>query len=191
MLDGSQWSPYQVKAAADAYYKLSCVLSDSLSDDPGAIENEGHTLAIIGASATNRFLALELYFKAIFIGLGIGFPKTHDFVALFDRLPQDDQKRIQHRYDALAAIGNTTDMNWALNVSFQKGDVELDRPIVGVLEESLAGLLARNRKGFENWRYVFQEAKASGPTIYTYEHRALGVLCIVLQEVLDEGLRCD
>lgn len=75
--DGGLYSPYQVLSAANAYYALSAALTDSLTDT----SKEGRRLDIdmdaIAASATNRLLALELYFKALLVGLPVPVAWDH------------------------------------------------------------------------------------------------------------------
>ena len=190
--DGAIQSPYQVKDAANAYYALSCILTDTMPDDKEEVEKAGYTLATIGASATNRFLALELYFKAIFIGMGGMFIGTHDLQMLFSELPREHRNLIQNSFAQKRQVRNTVDVNWHVTVLFRIGaNLQLERPTVDLSDDTLETLLERNKDGFVDWRYVFQHAKASAPTTYTYEYRALGLLCDILREVLDSGLQDD
>src|SRR5450830_797683 len=159
MLDGSKWSPYQIMAAANAHYELSAVVTSTASDNCSVHRHEKQTLANIGASATNRILAAELYLKALLVAIPSEFPATHDLVWLFETLPTEAQQQLVDAYDALIAIGKDVDMNWSLDVVFQNGTVPLGRPPSLLFDEALPALLARNKNGFSQWRYLFQGAK--------------------------------
>lgn len=56
-------------------------------------------------------------------------------------------------------------------------------------DTSLAGLLERNRRGFVESRYLFDQARFGVCSIFVYEHLRLGILCSVLCELLEASLQ--
>ncbi|RSZ55598.1 hypothetical protein HF313_08775 [Massilia atriviolacea] len=193
MIDGSKCSAWQVLTAANAYYELSNVFTDSL---PERLEGADHALLNMDAgvaSATNRILALELYLKALFIGANLSFAGVHDLKALFDALPDDIRIEIERCFVLRCGDQEHPVEESYLEFSFQLC-VDLATAKLGPKKASpmpdltLDGLLDRNRSGFIVSRYLFESASHDEMNTFNYEHIPLAILCRVLCEMLELSL---
>ena len=192
MLDGAQYSAWQVLDSANAYYELSAVFTSRL---PATLNEPIERGDLAAASATNRILALELYLKAMLIGLEAQIPQEHDLKILFDALPVRNQEEIKHYFDIRCQALPQNNIPWELCIFFGIGSTLLDDASLDKVEDrrvrsdhSLDGLLIRNRGGFVASRYLFEKAKPNHISMFNYEHRRLGILCSVLCEGLENGL---
>jgi hypothetical protein len=150
-------------------------------------------LSAIAASATNRLLALELYFKAILIGGDLPVPANHDLKVLWDALPADARAVITACYDERSNAVNP-DMPLSLIACFQHGTRVDDKAIREAhskkpVPATLPALLDRNRHGFVVTRYLFEKASRERPSLFEYDFRRLGVICEAMSEILQNSLR--
>jgi hypothetical protein len=192
--DGSSFSVWHVIDSANAYYELSTVFTSQV---PETLAEMAKTIVrndLAAASATNRFLALELYLKALLMAASVRVPEVHNFVTLFAAIPAQNQKEIRAEYDKRISVIPGTGTAWGLEILFGVGttplnDAEIDKQIPRVqFDNSLPELLLRNKDGFVESRYLFAAAKPGKISCFYYEHRTLAVLCGVLCEGLEHSL---
>ena len=105
VFDGSKYNMWQVADMANCYYELSKTFTSNIPTTPANIAKQ-HFLG--GASATNRILALELYFKALLVGQQGSVPMDHDLMALFNALPAFFRREIERMFDKRATYGFAT-----------------------------------------------------------------------------------
>ncbi len=186
-LDGSQYSPWQVLEAANAYYALSTVFT---SRHQSLQEGQESDMSESVASATNRILALELYIKAILIAVPLPVPMKHDLLELFAVVPEWMRTSVTRKFDE-ATKADPKRICARVDTAFQlKGvhtEVNFPRESV-VLDPSLISLLERNKDGFANSRYLFENARWEEVAVYRYEHPRLALICKILCETLEEEL---
>jgi hypothetical protein len=191
-LDGAKYSPWQVLSSANAFYALSCVYTDRLPKDVTHPNPQFGTLADAQASATNRILGLELYLKAMLVGVGAQFPADHDLVVLFRALPVDVQNEVEEGYNKRRTAADDPDAIVGIIIGFQLTDspdqTVHDLPEPNAIDRSLAGLLERNRKGFVEARYLFGQASFDTASLFVYEHLRIAILCGVLCKILETSL---
>ena len=192
--DSSHLSVWHVLDSANAYYEMSLVFTSQVPETLAEIARSTARYDLVAASATNRMLALELYFKAVYVAARLPVPKEHDFEVLFDSLPTHHRKAIESRYDELVERIPKVGTAWGLEIVFGVGDTvisdaEIKKQVPYVkFDPSLPSLLKRNRDGFVASRYLFALAKPGKITVFQYEHRQLALLCSVLCEALENSL---
>ncbi|QBE64274.1 hypothetical protein [Pseudoduganella lutea] len=189
-VDGSKYSPWQLLEAANAYYALSNVLTSELADTMAMAESIKPDLGDAAASATNRVLAVELYFKALFVGAELPVPLTHDLVTLFDTLPPDIREPIEQNYANVCADADPN-LPWEVALYFQLGKApkKMIVPKTNPSDGALKAFLERNRGGFVLTRYLFEQGTHDNVSHYRYEYRRLGILCRILCGMLEMWLQ--
>lgn len=192
-LDG-HYSPWQILDAANGYYELSTLFTYSLPKTITEVENSSLRMERAVASATNRLLALELYFKATLIGADVAVPKEHDLKILFDALPKHLRQTVKEHYDDRSQVGTAPDVCWELGIHFRLGSDAFEdaarnqHNATAPTDTSLSALLVRNRHGFVSSRYLFQNARHDKISSYNYEYKRLAILCGILCEGLENSL---
>jgi hypothetical protein len=192
LLNGASFSPWQVLTSANAYYALSLVFTKKLPiyvNDP--IPEVDMEEAV--ASGTNRVLALELYLKALLIGAGVHFPADHDLPTLYQRLPEYIRIEIEKEFSKKRAIADDPNVlaqgtHW-FQLTQKPGQPIEKLTIPKPVDNTLAGLLERNRRAFMESRYLFDKAKFDESSVFVYEHLRLAILCSVLCTLLEESLQ--
>ncbi|XYJ11392.1 hypothetical protein ACSUZJ_05235 [Telluria sp. B2] len=191
--DGAKFSPWQLLTSANAFYALSCFYTDRMPEDVTDPNPQFPPLAEGQASATNRILALELYLKALLVGASVQFPANHDLLALFRALPEDIRKDIEAGYEERRGLADdpavfaTVVLRFQLTHTPRQPIEELPEP--KQIDRSLVALLERNRNGFVESRYLFDQASFDAPSLFVYEHLRLAVLCGVLCNLLETELQ--
>jgi hypothetical protein len=191
ILNGALFSPWQVLESANAYYALSLVFTSKLPIYVSATEpvvNMDEAMA----SATNRILALELYLKALLIGANAEFPADHDLPKLYRCLQADIQIEVEKEFDKKKHIANNPKIiaqgiHW-FQLTSQPGQTIAKRAKPKPVDNTLAGLLERNRRAFMDSRYLFDQAKFEESSVFLYEHLRLAILCDVICTLLEELL---
>lgn len=191
-LNGAAYSPWQILASANAYYALSRVFTAKVPksiDEAGA---QGPDMDESIASATNRILALELYLKALLSGASVEFPADHDLPRLYQALPEYVRTEVETNFnlrkspaDDPRVVAQT--IHWFQLTQVPGQSIE-DCVMPAPFDNTLSGLLERNRKAFVESRYLFDRAKYDAPTVFVYEHLRLAILCSVLCNLLEESL---
>lgn len=192
LINGASHSPWQVLTSANAYYALSLVFTTKLpfyvSDSIPEVDMDEAV-----ASATNRVLAVELYIKALLIGADANFPADHDLPTLYEHLPEYIRTEVEKEFNKKKAIADDSDVLAERIYWFQLTQTP-GQPI-GTLakpeptDNSLDGLLKRNRHAFIDSRYLFGSAKFEESSVFVYEHLRLAILCSVLCHLLEESLQ--
>lgn len=190
---GAQFSPWQLLDMANAYYVLSCALTDKLPANTHPSANMPKS-GEIAASATNRILALELYLKALLAGHNTDMPLTHDLVLLYKSLPQESQDEVQNKFEQLNHIEKAGENLAELIICFQlskqlPADWTSKAYKYSPKDTSLAAVLERNRSGFVFSRYLFEQAKFDRETLYWYEFWRLALICSIVCEILEDNLQ--
>jgi hypothetical protein len=191
MLQGSDYNVWVVVDLANSYYEMSATFTSNL---PTTVEGLMEQRFLGVASATNRILALELYLKAVLVGQRGPFPATHDLVVLFGALPefirQDAERRFNERIQATHKGPNWA-LRYFLGVGLMPSSAEREKAerAVPPSEDSLAGLLERNKNRFVDSRYLFEYAKSDQPFSFNYELRALAILCSIMCEGLERAMQ--
>lgn len=190
--NGATFSPWQVLTSANAFYSLSRIYTDQIPTDVTDPNPPFPALAEAQASAANRLLALELYFKTLLVGAGVHFPADHDLIALFQALPAEIQREVEAGYERRRSVADDPTVFATVVLRFQLTSTPEQRvgelPMPKEIDRSLAALLERNRKEFVRVRYLFDEASFDAPSLFVYEHLRLGVLCGVLCDLLETHL---
>lgn len=191
--NGALYSPWQLLNAANAHYALSCVLTDKVPSQPHIVAKP-HTGSEIAASATNRILALELYFKALLVGHNADLPLTHDLVVLYQALPKESRDEIQDEFSQLNNSEHAGERLVELIMCFQlTPELPSDWPSKAYdsspKDTSFAGVLERNRAGFVLSRYLFEQARFDRETFYLYEFWRLALICGVVCNILENNLQ--
>jgi hypothetical protein len=192
--DGSLYSPWQVLGAANSYYALSCIVTDTIQDEESIAANPPDSDAI-AASATNRILALELYLKALLVGYNLPVPWHHDLLLLYESVPQVAQHAIRLQFDEKNDIEYVDGKPIELLVCFQlakslsEKDWRKRAYASSPKDTSLVGVLERNKDGFALSRYLFQQAKFDQETVFWYEHWRLSIVCSAICELLENALQ--
>jgi hypothetical protein len=187
--DGALYSPRQVLDAAHAYYALSAVLTDRLPDDLDEVNKMPVQLDVLAASATNRILALELYFKALLVAEGRPIPWDHDLIVLFEANSQAVRDSLEVCFEEKCAdISPSTAL--ALVGAFQLGNEIQDEAVSQAYAKrpagkSLVAMLERNRRGFAISRYLFENAVHNKPSLFVYEYRHLGIVCDLMRSMME------
>lgn len=186
------YSPFQLLEAANAHFALSEVYTSTFPDDQEAMSKTAIDMAQSLASATNRILAVELYFKSLLVALPVEVPRVHDLVVLFEHLPPEVCSTITQLYnqytrqissDHAQAVRITFRLKASVDVGQMKS--ETARADVNL---SLPTLLELNREGFVDSRYLFERAVTDESRHYIYHYRRLAILCRVLREILEVSL---
>jgi hypothetical protein len=191
-LNGASFSPWQVLTSANAYYALSLVFTTKLPVYAnGPIPDIDMEEAI--ASATNRVLALELYLKALLIGAGVHFPADHDLPTLYQTLPEYIRIEVEKEFSKKKAIADDPNIlaqgiHW-FQLTQKPGQSIEKLAKAPRIDNTLVGLLERNRKAFIESRYLFDKAKFHESSIFVYEHLRLALLCSVLCTLLEDSLQ--
>lgn len=192
LLDGASFSPWQVLTSANAYYALSLVFTSKLPFHIGdPIPDVSMEEAI--ASATNRVLSLELYLKALLIGANVHFPADHDLPTLYQRLPEYIQVEVEKDFNRKRVIADDPNV-LAQGIHWFQLTQKTGKPIGKLakpkpIDNTLDGLLERNRRAFIESRYLFDKAKFDESSVFVYEHLRLAILCNVLCSLLEESLQ--
>lgn len=186
------YSPFQLLGAANAHFALSEAYTSTFPEDQETMSQTPIDMDKSLASATNRILAVELYFKSLLVALPVPVPMVHDLVVLFEHLPPEVCNTITQHYnhytrqissDHAQAVIITFRLNVAVDVGKMKS--EIVQPDINL---SLATLLELNRDGFVDSRYLFERAVTDESRHYIYHYRRLAILCRVLREILDVSL---
>lgn len=192
-LDGAKFSPWQVLTSANAFYALSRIYTDRIPKDVTEPNPPFPALGDAQASAANRILALELYLKALLVGAGVQFPAEHDLVLLFGALPEDIQSEVETGYNERRVAADDPNAFVQIVLRFQLTHTPEqtvgDLPEPKDIDRSLAGLLERNRKGFVDARYLFDQASFDAASLFVYEHLRIAILCGVLCNLLETELQ--
>lgn len=192
LINGASFSPWQVLSFANAYYALSLVFTTKLPAYVDAPIPEVDMEEAV-ASATNRVLALELYLKSLLIGAGVEFPADHDLPTLYGRLPAYIQTEIEHEFHKKSFVADNPNI-LAQGIYWFQLTHKPGRHIEKLAEpkpvdNTLAGLLERNRRAFVESRYLFDQAKFEESSVFVYEFLRLAILCDVLCKLLEESLQ--
>lgn len=148
--------------------------------------------ATVFGVATNMALSLELYLKAIRIGLGLSSQDTHNLWSLYKSIPNDVKARLEAAYDAKVGAMTPT-RQFELEICIQRGGdpsehVEFPKSIKRSKE--LPALLKRSAFMFVAWRYVHESVPATQKyAFFTFEHSLLRAACETLLEFLQQGER--
>ena len=127
------------------------------------------------ASATELSLAVELYFKAIWMRLGLRVPETHHLWSLFKDLPDSSLKAsITKSYDQLNASTRDDVVSLIMAISVGHFD-EAQLEKADKLEESkqhqtgIKDVLVRSSNAFQTWRYLFEQGRSGEVRFLEYE----------------------
>lgn len=178
--EGLSW--LQALHTANEYYALSSVFTDRYAESWARTDGSTNSMAGV-ASATNRCLAIELYFKALLIATRQPIPWDHDLLNLFQLLPATNRDLITALYDPRRQTEHS-DSVWSIEFAFQIGN-KMSNEHSRTLEDkrlSLSALLERNRNGFVASRYLFQDSVSERISFFVYEFRALGILCEIMRD---------
>lgn len=137
------------------------------------------------ASATNLFLALELYVKTLQVLAG-GAPRGgHDLAHLFAALPELVRLRINIGYRERLASKAETSMR-SLEVAFWIGNKPDSGPgdTSKELDRTLPSLLRRNRYAYQTWRYLYERGVDGDYRLFVYEFSDLSILADALRAVI-------
>ena len=100
-------------------------------------------------------LALELYFKCLIaIETGANPPRGHNLKALFDRISEDGQSKIQERFDN----PNPAEADWRERCKNPPPNMPEDIDLTFKFE----GVLRRSARAFERFRYVYEDTGLPG-----------------------------
>lgn len=177
-------------SVANAYFGLARPLLDRLA---ARLEEGAHAAAdtaTVFSIATNIALALELYLKAIRIGLKMTSPDTHNLWALYKSLPNEVKTRLEAEYDARVAERLPTQL-FDLNICIQRGGKPSD-PIEFPKHEErsklLPALIKRSAFMFVAWRYVYESVPPTQKyAFFSFEHSHLRIACETLLTFLQQG----
>lgn len=176
----------------NSYYALALPLLDRLAaglhEGPHAAVDSG----TVFSTATNLALALELYLKAIRIGLKLSLPDTHNLWALYKSLPVAAKVSLEAAYDEKMAAKAPTEI-FELQICIQRGGKPSDSfefPKREQRSNSLPNLMKRSASMFVAWRYVYESVPPNQKfAFFSFEHSRLRAACEALLEFLQRGER--
>lgn len=176
----------------NSYFALARPLLDRMATGL----NEGPRAAIdsgtVFSTATNVALALELYLKAIRIGLKLSVQDTHNLWALYKSLPVDVKATLEGAYDEKLAAKAPTEI-FELEICIQRGGEPSDSfefPRHEQRSNDLPNLMKRSASMFVAWRYVYESVPPNQKYVFfSFEHSRLRAACEVLLEFLQRGER--
>lgn len=176
----------------NAYFELARPLLASLTRDLDPKAPPVVDASLVFSSATNIALALELYLKAIQIGLRMHPPETHDLWDLYKRLPVNTKASLESAFNAKRAALSPT-ANCEMQICIQRGPESAppdEFPRDASKSNDLRALLKRSRRMFVAWRYVYESvAPMQTYAFFTFEHAHLRLACETLIEFLQRGER--
>lgn len=177
-------------SVANAYFGLARPLLDRLA---AGLEEGAHAAtdaASVFSVATNVALALELYLKAIRIGLKMTSPDTHNLWALYKSLPNEVKTKLEAGYDARVAELLPT-QQFDLNICVQRGGSPSDPfefPTREARSKLLPALIKRSAFMFVAWRYVHESVPPTQKhAFFSFEHSHLRIACETLLAFLQQG----
>jgi len=150
----------QILFSAERFWKTACVLSLKMQSPYGRETEHGQW---IQPRAAMQILALELYLKTISQIENNEYSRQHDLVKLFQTLSVESQKSIRRKYD-LAILEDKNFKQLVRAIENEAGKkIKLD----------FFSQLKEMRKGFEEFRYIFDNDSQKGTMAVAYLRNAL------------------
>jgi len=131
--------------------------------------------------ATFLALSTELYFKVLLSQVHGSRYKGHDLWKLYNFIPEKYKNELEGFYNRQVDLMPKDTVVDKIRVGFDGGDDNTSEYI----DKSLEAVLKRNRKSFEEWRYVHERFLKQGSL--TIELASIANVAVSLKNMTSEG----
>jgi hypothetical protein len=167
--------------SARSFYQLAVPFLQKIGVDQECHKKAVADLGGLISSATNMAFSIEMYLKTLRLMSGLSVPQTHDLWVLFKHLPEQLKNALSNQYEHLKSLSPpeaiqalqilmTPTEKQNLKDDFDKND-EKRR-----LDNSLKGVIKRNKSAFENWRYIYEQEEMDRAYTLHYDYVCLSLI---------------